>query len=197
MLRGAAGLVLAWLTPIRAAAQETNVPPPAPGDLLVRVDDAAFIPLSPDDVPFDGRALVVWPIGPTADAPKSGAPLNRILLARLNPATFDDATRARAADDIVAYSAICTHSGCEVDASLGDSQTIFCSCHNSNFDPRESGAVIGGPAPRRLAGAAVETRWRAAGGGRAVHIAGGVRAAVASREPRGPGTAGSEASAAR
>jgi rieske iron-sulfur protein len=150
MLRGAAGLVLAWLTPIRAAAQEANAPPPAPGDLLVRVDDAAFIPLAPDDVPFDGRALVAWPIGPTADAPKSGSSLNRILLARLNPATLDDATRARAADDIVAYSAICTHSGCEVDASLGDSQTIFCSCHSSNFDPRESGAVIGGPAPRRL-----------------------------------------------
>lgn len=149
VLRGAAGLFLAWMTPVRAAGQDADAPPPAAGDLLVRVDDPAFIPLAPDDVPFDGRGVMVWAIGPQANVPKQGS-MNRILLARLNPATLGGATRANAADDIVAYSATCTHSGCEVDESLGESQTIFCGCHNSTFDPRDSGAVIGGPAPRRL-----------------------------------------------
>lgn len=147
LLRTAAGLVLAWLTPVGGAAQPDQ-PSVAPGDLLVRVGDSSLIPLTPDDVPFDGRLLTAWPLA--GDSAKDGTPLNKIIVARLNPTTLSEATRARAVDDIVAYSAVCTHSGCEVDESLGDSQTIFCSCHSSIFDPRDSGMVIGGPAPRSL-----------------------------------------------
>ena len=55
------------------------------------------------------------------------------------------------ADGVVAYSAICTHSGCEVDESLGGNETLYCSCHGSTFDARRAAApVISGPAPRRL-----------------------------------------------
>lgn len=151
MLRGAAGVVLAWLTPIRAyAAQEQTGPPPAVGDLLVRVGDDSLIPLAPDDVPFDGRGLLAWAIGPSASAAKSGQ-LNKILLARLNPAMMADGTRQLAADDIVAYSAVCTHAGCDVDEGLGSNESIFCSCHGSAFDARNGGLNIGGPANRRLA----------------------------------------------
>ncbi len=121
-----------------------------PGDLLVRDGDTSLIPLTPDDVPFDGRGVMVWALAPVGDILKDGSPLNRILLARLNPSSLSAATSARAVDDIVAYSAICTHSGCEVDESLGESQTLFCGCHGSIFDPRDSGLVIGGPAPRNL-----------------------------------------------
>ena len=149
-LRGAAGLVLAWMTPIRATGQDAREAPPVPGDLLVREGDDSLIPLTPDDVPFDGRAMMVWALTPKGDVLKNGVPEHRIVLARLNPSTLSPATSARAVDDIVAYSAICTHSGCEVDESLGDSQTLFCSCHGSTFDPRDSGLVIGGPAPRSL-----------------------------------------------
>ncbi len=149
VLRGAAGLVLAWLTPIRSAAQEAPGPAPAAGDLLVRVGDPDLIPIAPDDVPYNSRGLMVWAISPTGNAPKNFA-MHQIIVARLNPSTLAESTRARAADDVVAYSAICTHNGCEVDESLGDSQTIYCSCHQSTFDPRESGVPIGGPANRGL-----------------------------------------------
>jgi len=135
---------------MRATGQEPREAPPAPGDLLVRDGDTSLIPLTPDDVPFDGRAVMVWALSPRGDLLKDGSPLHRIVLARLNPTTLSAATRTRAVDDVVAYSAICTHSGCEVDESLGDSQTLFCSCHGSIFDPRDSGLVIGGPAPRSL-----------------------------------------------
>ena len=162
VLRGAAGLVLAWMTPVgRAAAQDEHGPPPAAGDLLVRVGDDGLIPLAPDDVPFDGRGLMAWAIGPAADAPKSGK-MNKILLARLNPAMMADGTRQRAADDIVAYSAVCTHAGCDVDEGLGSNESIFCSCHGSAFDARN-----GGDEPRRAgqppAGGAAGASRRAAG----------------------------------
>lgn len=148
-LRGAAGLVLAWMTPVHAASQEARDVPPAVGDWLVKVGDTALIPLTPDDLPLDGRALMAWPLSPQGDVLKNGT-LNRIVLARLNPGSLSGLSLARAVDDIVAYSAICTHNGCEVDDTMGESQTIFCSCHSSTFDPRDSGAVIGGPAPRSL-----------------------------------------------
>jgi len=150
VLRGAAGLVLAWMTPVRTmAAQEAAGPPPAAGDLLVRVGDDSLIPLGPDDVPFDGRGLMAWAIGPSDSAAKGGQ-INKILLARLNPATMGDGTRQLAADDIVAYSAVCTHAGCDVDEGLGGNESIFCSCHGSAFDARNGGMNIGGPANRGL-----------------------------------------------
>ncbi len=149
VLRGAAGLVLAWLTPVRASAQVPQGPAPAPGDLLVRVGDTNLVPISAEDVPYDAQGLMVWAVTPQGDVVKND-PMHRIIVARLNPASLSDATRQRAADDIVAFSAICTHNGCEVDVVLGNSQTIFCSCHRTTFDPRESGMVVSGPARRGL-----------------------------------------------
>jgi nitrite reductase/ring-hydroxylating ferredoxin subunit len=152
VLRGAAGLVLAWMTPIRAAAaaQSASEAPPAAGDLLVRHGDTSLIPLTPDDVPFDGRGMMAWALQPQGDVLKNGLPLHRIILARLNPARMSGPTAERSVDGVVAYSAICTHSGCEVDEAVGEGETIFCSCHGSSFDPRDSGTVIGGPAGRSL-----------------------------------------------
>jgi len=48
--------------------------------------------------------------------------------------------------EFVAYSAICTHAGCQVqfDPSLRD---IVCPCHGAVYDPYNNAHVIGGPAP--------------------------------------------------
>jgi len=46
-----------------------------------------------------------------------------------------------------AYSAICTHLGCEVDKAT--TKAIICPCHNSQFST-DSGAVVSGPADRPL-----------------------------------------------
>jgi rieske iron-sulfur protein len=77
-----------------------------------------------------------------------------VLVVRFDPKELDDPTGARAADGIVAYSAICTHAGCPVTgwlkASSGEKDALKCFCHNSEFDPREGAQVVFGPAPRRL-----------------------------------------------
>lgn len=54
------------------------------------------------------------------------------------------------AEGLVAYSAICTHLGCSVLASLAPNGNIACPCHASLFDPRNDAAPVGGPANRPL-----------------------------------------------
>jgi Rieske Fe-S protein len=48
---------------------------------------------------------------------------------------------------LAAFSAICTHAGCQVGFQSG---VIFCPCHGSQFSP-ETGAVLRGPAVTPLA----------------------------------------------
>ncbi len=51
--------------------------------------------------------------------------------------------------DIVAYSALCTHMGCQVvyDKEAG---TLKCPCHFSTFDPENAGQMICGQATENL-----------------------------------------------
>jgi Rieske Fe-S protein len=73
------------------------------------------------------------------------------MLVRLALTELTDATRALAAAGIVAYSAICTHTGCDVADWQSETQTFMCFCHYSRFDPKDGARVLSGPAPRRLA----------------------------------------------
>jgi len=45
-----------------------------------------------------------------------------------------------------AYSAICTHAGCQVQFD-SNAQQIACPCHGAVFDPYNSARVLAGPAP--------------------------------------------------
>jgi rieske iron-sulfur protein len=54
------------------------------------------------------------------------------------------------AESFVAFSAICTHLGCVVNARLNDNAMIMCPCHASEFDPLNSAQPVSGPAARRL-----------------------------------------------
>jgi rieske iron-sulfur protein len=150
MLQGAAGLLLAWLAPVTAGAQDGRAARPAAGDWLVKTGDGSLTPLTPDDIPAAANPMMAWAMTPDSSVVKSGSRLNRILLVRLDPAGLVEQTRARAAGGVVAYSAICTHTGCEVGAYLADEQQLYCECHQSKFDPRDQARVTDGPAPRNL-----------------------------------------------
>ena len=52
-------------------------------------------------------------------------------------------------DQVVAFSSVCTHSGCTVDWDAGD-ELIACPCHGSKYDPSDGAKVVAGPAPRPL-----------------------------------------------
>jgi rieske iron-sulfur protein len=61
-----------------------------------------------------GPQVLAWPKEPKTNVVRNGSRLNQVLLLRLNPDSLDDQTLPRAANGIVAYSAICTHAQCPV-----------------------------------------------------------------------------------
>jgi Rieske Fe-S protein len=107
-------------------------------------------PLRPEDVPLTAKQTLAWAMEPAGKIVRSGSRLNLILLVRLESAKLADETKARAADGVVAYTAICPHSGCEVEEWVPEEQILYCPCHASKFDPRNGAKVIDGPAPRAL-----------------------------------------------
>jgi rieske iron-sulfur protein len=139
---------------VRAIASPALAQPenerPKEGDLLVSIDSESPIPLQPKDIPIGGPPMVAWAMDQVGNLVRKGSRLNKVLLLRLDPATLVGATQDRAADGVVAYSAICPHAGCEVDAWVDDQKILECSCHYSRYNPRNGAAVLDGPAPRAL-----------------------------------------------
>ena len=123
---------------------------PQEGDLLIRVGDRSQKPLTSEDIRVGAMQTMAWAMDPTDDTVRSGSRLNRVLLLRLDADRLSPETRSRAADGVVAYTAICTHTGCEVEEWLTDEQLLHCSCHSSKFDPKDGARVVDGPAPRML-----------------------------------------------
>jgi Rieske Fe-S protein len=107
----------------------------AAGDSLVfATGSKSGQPVTPADL-SKGDGIQVYPNGKTS-------PDNLVELVRIGDA-----------DDIsafAAFSAICTHLGCTVNAKLDGAGHISCPCHGSQFDPNNAAKVVGGPAARPL-----------------------------------------------
>jgi rieske iron-sulfur protein len=147
----AAGLgALLSPTALTSAQDNTAAIRPRPGDLLVRADDPDHRPLKPDDVAVNARPIAAWAMDPDDRTVRSGARFNALILLRLEEAALTTATRARAAGGVLAYTAICTHEGCDVDGWIPERLALTCPCHESEFDPKDAARVVSGPAPRVL-----------------------------------------------
>ncbi len=138
---------------LRAAVAPATAEPaderPREGDYLAAIDAAAPEALSPRDIA--APQVIAWPMELATRLIRNGSRLNKVLLVRLDPATLVGATRERAADGVVAYSAICPHAGCEVSGWIEEQKILECPCHNSKYNPRDGAAIIDGPATRSLA----------------------------------------------
>jgi len=134
---------------ISPAAAEPADERPKEGDYLVAIDGTSQEALSPKDI--TGPQIIAWPMEPTTRLIRNGSRLNKVLLVRLDPTTLVGATRERAADGVVAYSAICPHAGCEVSGWIEEHKILEYPCHNSRYNPREGAAIIDGPTTRGLA----------------------------------------------
>jgi rieske iron-sulfur protein len=142
--------VLLWPPAFANAQDDSATLRPKPGDLLVKADDPELRPLRPGDIPLNARQLAAWAMDPETRTVRSGSRFNALILLRLDEAALSAATRARAADGVLAYTAICTHEGCDVEGWNADRRVLSCACHESEFDPADAAKVLGGPAPRVL-----------------------------------------------
>jgi Rieske Fe-S protein len=132
----------------RALAAPSDERPKA-GDELVAIDATEPVALAASDIP--PSQILAWPMEPGSNLIRNGSRLNKIVLVRLDPASLAGPTRERAADGVVAYSAICPHAGCEVSGWVAEQRILECPCHNSRYDPRDAAAIIDGPTTRPLA----------------------------------------------
>ena len=124
--------------------------PPQPGDRFVFLtgpNKGRVVRL--DNLAMGGPQVQVFPAGPDGTV-RNGTPLNLVILARFDPAELSDETRERAAEGVVAYSAVCTHQACPVNMWSKARDGVVCSCHGSVYDPKNGAAVVDGPAPRPL-----------------------------------------------
>jgi rieske iron-sulfur protein len=147
------GLALAPLLAgsARAAEEGEAAKPPAPDDRFVFLTGPKKGQLvRAEDLALGGPQVQAFPMAPDGTV-RNDSRLNLVILARFDPAALTDETRARAADGVVAYSAICTHQGCPVNMWSKERNAFVCSCHASIFDPRNAAEVLFGPAPRPLA----------------------------------------------
>ena len=112
------------------------------GDLLVTTADNSGTPLKASDIKVGGKPLLVYPFDIDTKKPRSESRLNKLLLVRVSPKDLSEDARARSVDGVLAFSAVCTHQGCDVTEWKASEKTLLCFCHSSQFNPVNNGAVI-------------------------------------------------------
>ena len=141
----ASGLV----SPVIAFANSSPDMPEA-RDFLVEDDaEGTPTPLRISDL-RPGKPLLAFPYDAKNKVARNASRLNKVVLMRFTVAELDAATRSRAAGGVVAYSAVCTHQGCDTKTWIAKEKALVCFCHSSKFAPLEGATVISGPASRAL-----------------------------------------------
>ena len=141
----AAGVAAPW-----ALAAGPAHAKPMPGDRLVEDDaEGKPAPLRVSDLK-PGKPLLAFPFDAAKGEVRSDSRLNKIVLIRFADTEMNAETKARSAGGVVAFSAICTHQGCDVKTWLPKEQALVCFCHSSKFLLLEGASVASGPALRPL-----------------------------------------------
>ena len=142
----AAGIAAPWA----ALAVGLAHAKPMPGDRLVEEDaEGTPRPLRVSDL-RPGKPMLAFPFDAAKGEVRSDSRLNKVMLMRFTEAEMNAETKARAAGGVLAFSAICTHQGCEVKTWLPKELALVCFCHSTKFLLLEGGSVASGPAPRAL-----------------------------------------------
>ena len=153
LIAGTAGIVASSLA-LPASAAKKRKPeklPPQPGDQLAfpsyQGDGQA---ITADDVVVGAAPLLVYPRDPVSGVLRERSRLNQILVMRFDTADLNDALAPFAAEGVLAYSGVCTHTACGVSEWDAEARHLVCPCHGSSFDPLNKGKRMTGPATRSL-----------------------------------------------
>jgi rieske iron-sulfur protein len=150
VLVGASALIVAGKSS-KALGDDARAEKLKPGDRIVfasgehqgqpaRLD--LLIPGSPP--------VAALPADPGTGTVRDGSRFNKLLLLRLTPDALDEETRPHSVEGVVAYSAVCTHQGCTLNAWNAEAQVIQCFCHHSEFSAAAAGRPTKGPATASL-----------------------------------------------
>jgi Rieske Fe-S protein len=115
-------------------------------------------PISVDDLTVGAQQVFAFALDAASGQLRNGTRMNQILLVRLDPAVLTPATAARSVNGVVAYSGVCSHTGCDVTDWKDELKRFQCPCHESQFDPGDGARVVGGPAPWQLAALPLKLR---------------------------------------
>jgi ubiquinol-cytochrome c reductase iron-sulfur subunit len=99
-----------------------------------------------DDIPVDG-VVTVWPEG------QAGAADSPTLLIRTRASQEMQPLDGRedwTPENLIAYSKLCTHTGCPVGLYQSQEGLLLCPCHQSTFDVLHGAEPVFGPAARPL-----------------------------------------------
>ena len=141
----AAGFISPW-----ALAAGLAHAKPMAGDRLVEEDaEGTPKPLRVSDL-LPGKPLLAFPFDAAKGEVRSDSRLNKIVLMRFTEAEMNAETKARSAGGVLAFSAICTHQGCDVKTWLSKELALVCFCHSTKFLLLDGGSVASGPASRAL-----------------------------------------------
>jgi Rieske Fe-S protein len=152
VLKACCGLALGGPAVTRGDELEAALAAPEENDALAfAYGDRAGQVIAPADVVLGAKQILAYPMHAATQRVRDGSRLNQLIVVRLDTTRLAPDTLARAADGIVAYSGVCTHTGCDVTDWYGDVLRFKCPCHESEFDPTDGARVVGGPAPWELA----------------------------------------------
>lgn len=152
---GFAGFGLSWMPALLLGQADPASEPPQADDFLVKAADPTHKPLQPNDIAAGSSPTLAWPMNRN-QVVRSQNRLNAVLLIRLDPTTLSADTKSVSAEGVLAFSALCPHAGCTIDEWVPERSVLACDCHSSEFDPRQAGKVMDGPAARPLPGLALK-----------------------------------------
>ncbi len=103
------------------------------------------------DVPSGAELIQAFSKDAASGVVRDGSRLNGINLVRLPSASITPEHAKMMAGDVIAFSSVCTHQGCDLTQWIPEETRFKCFCHHSEFDAVKFGEVVGGPAQRSLA----------------------------------------------
>ena len=146
------GLVSGIAMPLAAVAQPPNRIRPRKGDRLVFEEGPhQGKVVRPELLELNQKPVSALARDPETEVLRDGSRLNRVMITRIDAEKLSMPFQANAAAGVIAYSAVCTHTGCDVINWDEDLKHMACPCHESQFDIYDGARVVGGPAPRPLA----------------------------------------------
>jgi|TARA_B100001971_G_C18260088_1_gene585908 Rieske Fe-S protein len=134
------------------AARPPEKTRPQADDLMVYAEgDRKGQLIQAADLQINAKPIAALPMEPVSSIIRAGSRLNKVMLVRLDTARLSSKTAKHGADGVLAYSSVCTHTGCDVNRWNDTTSRMVCSCHESEFEVADAARVVKGPAPKPLA----------------------------------------------